>query len=162
MLRKQLASKRSSLEIELGQNLRRKRDKIKQKIDAMADVGGDGPTQTDTELVTRRASLESLKRAIKIATEKIKKVEDQMEKIILAVAKKEKELEALQTQQSEDSRGFAKQQKNVERYLAKRQMLIARKDENSKKVRELGALPPDAFEKHKKNIAIKKVSLALM
>lgn len=126
----------------------------------MADVGGEGPTQIDTELVTRRASLESLKRSIASATEKIKKVEDQIEKIILSIAKKEKELEALQTQQSEDSRGFAKQQKNVERYLAKRQMLIARKDENSKKVRELGALPPDAFEKHKKNIAIKKVSSA--
>lgn len=125
----------------------------------MADVGGEGPTQTDTELVTRRASLESLKRAIASATEKIKGVENEMEKITHAIAQKEKEFEALQLKQNEDGRGFAKQQKNVERYLAKRQMLIARKDENSKKIRELGALPPDAFEKHKKNVAMKKVSM---
>lgn len=128
----------------------------------MADVGGEGPTQTDTELVTRRASLESLKRAITSANEKIKAVEDEMEKINQAIAKKEKEFEALHMKQNEDSRGFAKQQKNVERYLAKRQMLIARKDENSKKIRELGALPPDAFEKHKKNVAMNKVSVSIL
>lgn len=125
----------------------------------MADAGGEGPTQTDTELVTRRASLDSLKKSIATAIEKIKAVEEQMEQILRDIAKKEKEFETLQMKQTEDSRGFAKQQKNVERYLAKRQMLIARKDENTKKIRELGALPPDAFEKHKKNVAVKKVGL---
>ncbi|KAK9897698.1 RecF/RecN/SMC protein [Cystobasidium minutum MCA 4210] len=155
--RQALAGKRSSIEIELGQNLRRKRDKIKQKIDSMADVGGGGPTQTDTELVTRRDSLEALDKSIANLNEKIKDVEKRLDQIAQAILKKEKELEALQLKQTEEGRGFAKQQKNVERYLAKRQILLARKDENTKKVRELGALPAEAFEKHKKKLDVKKL-----
>lgn len=148
------------MEIELGQNLRRKRDKIKQKIDSMAEAGGDGPTQVETELVTRRASLDSLKKAIANANEQIKIIDQEIEKITQAIAKKSKDLEALQSKQAEESRGFAKQQKNVERYLAKRQILLAKKDENAKKIRELGALPAEAFEKEKKQIAVKKVRSA--
>jgi hypothetical protein len=37
----------------------------------------------------------------------------------------------VQNQQSEDSRGIARQQKNTERYLAKKQMLMGRKDDFS-------------------------------
>lgn len=128
----------------------------------MADVGGGGPTQTDNELVTRRASLDALERSITALNEKIKDVEKRLDQIAQAILKKEKELETLQSKQVEEGRGFAKQQKNVERYLAKRQILLARKDENTKKVRELGALPPDAFEKHKKKLDVKKVRLPLI
>lgn len=125
----------------------------------MAEVGGDGPTQTETELVTRRASLDALRKSIANFDEQIKDVEKRLDQITQSILKKEKELEALQSKQTEEGRGFAKQQKNVERYLAKRQILLARKDENTKKVRELGALPTEAFEKHKKKVDLKKASL---
>ena len=36
----------------------------------------------------------------------------------------------------------------TERYLAKRQMLTARKDECSRNIRDLGVLPEEAFEKY--------------
>lgn len=124
----------------------------------MAEVGGDGPTQTENELVTRRASLDALRKSIANFDEQIKDVEKRLDQITQSILKKEKELEALQSKQTEEGRGFAKQQKNVERYLAKRQILLARKDENTKKVRELGALPTEAFEKHKKKVDLRKAS----
>ena len=58
------------------------------------------------------------------------------------------ELEKLQTQQAEDVRGVSKQQKSTERYLAKRQMLLNRKDECNRNIRDLGVLPEEAFEKY--------------
>lgn len=57
-------------------------------------------------------------------------------------------LERAQQQQSEDSRSVTKLQKNTERYLAKKQMLTARKDECNRNIRDLGVLPEEAFEKY--------------
>jgi structural maintenance of chromosome 3 (chondroitin sulfate proteoglycan 6) len=57
-------------------------------------------------------------------------------------------LEQLQTQQVEDSRGISRQQKNTERYLSKKQVLLSRKDECNRNIRDLGVLPEEAFEKY--------------
>lgn len=51
----------------------------------------------------------------------------------------------METQQADDGRSLAKQQKNVERYLTKKQTLIGRKDECNKNIRDLGVLPEEAF-----------------
>jgi len=59
-------------------------------------------------------------------------------------------LETIQNQQAEDSRSVTKQQKTTERYLAKRQMLLGRKDECNRSIRDLGVLPEEAFEKYTK------------
>ena len=56
--------------------------------------------------------------------------------------------EALQNQQGEDSRGISKQQKNTERYIAKKQMLLQRKDDCNNSIRDLGVLPEEAYEKY--------------
>jgi structural maintenance of chromosome 3 (chondroitin sulfate proteoglycan 6) len=58
------------------------------------------------------------------------------------------QLEQLQNHQSEDSRDISRQQKNTERYHAKRQMLSNRKDECNRNIRDLGVLPEEAFEKY--------------
>lgn len=57
-------------------------------------------------------------------------------------------LEKVQNQQSDDSRSIARQQKNTERYLAKKTMLTGRKDECNRNIRDLGVLPEEAFEKY--------------
>ena len=59
-------------------------------------------------------------------------------------------LEAVQAQQSEDSSSISKQQKNTERYMAKRNLLLGRKDECNRNIRDLGVLPEEAFEKYTK------------
>ena len=57
-------------------------------------------------------------------------------------------LEKAQNQQTEDSRSVTKLQKNTERYLAKKQMLVSRKEECNRNIRDLGVLPEEAFEKY--------------
>jgi structural maintenance of chromosome 3 (chondroitin sulfate proteoglycan 6) len=57
-------------------------------------------------------------------------------------------LEAMQNQQAEDSRSMAKQQKSTERYLAKKNLLVNKKDECNGNIRDLGVLPEEAFEKY--------------
>lgn len=57
-------------------------------------------------------------------------------------------LETMQNQQTEDSRSMAKQQKSTERYLAKKNLLVSKKDESNRNIRDLGVLPEEAFEKY--------------
>lgn len=71
--------------------------------------------------------------------------EAQTSELTSLVASLEKEREKKDGQQAEDGRTIQKQQKTVERYLAKRQVLTARKDECNKNIRDLGVLPEEAF-----------------
>lgn len=64
------------------------------------------------------------------------------------VQKKLTSLEDLQNEQVDDGRNISKQQKMTERFLAKRQMLLGRKDECNSNIRDLGVLPEEAFEKY--------------
>jgi structural maintenance of chromosome 3 (chondroitin sulfate proteoglycan 6) len=48
----------------------------------------------------------------------------------------------------ENTRAIMKVQKNAERYLTKRQTLLARKEECSNAIRDLGVLPEEAFTKY--------------
>jgi structural maintenance of chromosome 3 (chondroitin sulfate proteoglycan 6) len=74
--------------------------------------------------------------------------EKESEKLQSQLQEEKSSLERLQSQQAEDSRGVSKQQKNTERYLAKRNMLMNRKDETNRSIRDLGVLPEEAFEKY--------------
>lgn len=75
-------------------------------------------------------------------------MDKESEKLSAKLVELRNTLEQVQNQQAEDSRGISKQQKNTERYHTKRQMLLNRKDECNRNIRDLGALPSDAFEKY--------------
>lgn len=75
-------------------------------------------------------------------------MEKQSDEVTNEIQELQKTLEKVQIQQTEDSRNIARQQKTTERYLAKRQMLLSRKDECGRNIRDLGVLPEEAFEKY--------------
>lgn len=52
-------------------------------------------------------------------------MEAEQDKMSSALQKARNELEKVQNEQSEDGRAMGKQQKNTERYMAKRQLLIS-------------------------------------
>lgn len=87
-------------------------------------------------------------------------IETETEKLRADTLKLEKEREKKDTQQADDQRNIAKQQKNVERYLHKRQVLIQRKDECNRNIRDLGVLPEEAFAET--NASSEKVSGILL
>lgn len=75
-------------------------------------------------------------------------MEKESDKLTAKLQELRSRLETMQNQQTEDSRGISKQQKNTERYLAKKQMLMNRKDDCNRNIRDLGVLPEEAFEKY--------------
>ncbi|KAI0371167.1 structural maintenance of chromosome protein 3 [Pilatotrama ljubarskyi] len=143
----ELGGRKNILEIELNEGLMRRREELRLKIETLgASEAGD--SDSDEALDTKNRELRALNNSIESLTKKIQETEKDIEKANHQLQEQRAELEKIQNQQSEDVRGISKQQKSTERYLAKRQMLLNRKDECNRNIRDLGVLPEEAFEKY--------------
>ncbi|GAA5860544.1 hypothetical protein JCM8547_000336 [Rhodosporidiobolus lusitaniae] len=148
----ELAKRKDLLEIDLTENLRRRREELRAKIEAF-DTGAtttaqqqeDGAAENGEDLEARKAELGRLQRQIDELNERLEEIDTETEKLNKDVAHLEKDREKREAQQADDHRTITRQQKNVERYLAKRQVLLQRKDECNKNIRDLGVLPEEAF-----------------
>ena len=152
------------LEIELNESLRRRREELRGKIESLGEAEAGDASAAETldaktrELRTLNTSIDGLhKRAQGMSamrtcsvdpTNSFPEMEKEVEKLTARLQEERNSLEKLQSEQAEDSRGVSKQQKNMERYLAKRTMLLNRKDECNRNIRDLGVLPEEAFEKY--------------
>ncbi|KAI0743763.1 structural maintenance of chromosome protein 3 [Daedaleopsis nitida] len=143
----QVGASKNLIEIELNEGLVRRREELRLKIEGLgASEAGDADSEETLEAKTRE--LKTLNNSISVLQGKIQETEKEIEKANHELQELRGELEKLQNQQTEDVRGISKQQKHTERYLAKRQMLINRKDECNRNIRDLGVLPEEAFEKY--------------
>ncbi|THU99128.1 RecF/RecN/SMC protein [Dendrothele bispora CBS 962.96] len=139
--------KKSTIEIELNERLRRRREELRLKIDALAIAEGDEAASVD-DLEARTRELKALNLSIQTLTRKTQEMEKESDELSNRIQDLQKQLETVQSQQVEDSRNISRQQKTTERYLAKKQMLTGRRDECSRNIRDLGVLPEEAFEKY--------------
>ncbi|KAG8821762.1 Structural maintenance of chromosomes protein 3 [Serendipita sp. 399] len=144
-----LQYRKEMLEVELNENLRKKRDELEGILERLDDtpLGDSSDSATfearTRELGTLESSLNRLARDLQVEEERI-------EAASASIATDTKELEKEMQAQRDDNRALSKEQKLTERYLAKRQILTARKDECSRNIRDLGVLPEEAFEKYTK------------
>ncbi|THH18649.1 hypothetical protein EW146_g2367 [Bondarzewia mesenterica] len=142
-----LGSQRNIIQIELNENLRRRREELRLKIEALGlPEDGDGTAANDLEVRSR--GLRSLNTSIESLGKRVQDMEKETEKLSSELQEARSTLEKVQNQQADDSRNIARQQKNTERYMAKRQLLLGRKDECNRNIRDLGVLPEEAFERY--------------
>ncbi|KAJ3747632.1 structural maintenance of chromosome protein 3 [Lentinula detonsa] len=141
-----LESKKNSLEIELNERLRRRREELRTRLDLLSEPEEANGAADDLE--SRLKELQSIDNAINSLTTRNQSLEKETDDISNNVQHLIKHLEELQSQQLDDGRNITRQQKVTERYLAKRQMLVSRKDECNRNIRDLGVLPEEAFEKY--------------
>ncbi|EUC62501.1 chromosome segregation protein SudA [Rhizoctonia solani AG-3 Rhs1AP] len=144
----ELGTRKNMLEIELSESLKRKRDELRSKLDSLAHVDTDDLESTGADLAAKTQELEALNDSITTLQDRIAETEAEHDKLTSEMNKLTAQIEKLQTQQVEDSRGISRQQKSTERYLTKRQVLLTRKDECNTKIRDLGVLPEEAYEKY--------------
>ncbi|KAF9474585.1 structural maintenance of chromosome protein 3 [Pholiota conissans] len=142
----ELEGRKNTVEIELKERLQRRREELRLKMEALEEPDENSSSVEDLEARTRE--LKMLNNSIQAMTKRLQATEKEGEELTAKIQEHRAELEKVQTQQTEDSRTMSKQQKTTERYLAKRQMLLTRKDECNRNIRDLGVLPEEAFEKY--------------
>ncbi|KAF8839572.1 RecF/RecN/SMC protein [Paxillus ammoniavirescens] len=146
--RSEMDGRKNLLEIELNENLRRRQRELQAKLEAIGEEAESGDGTSPESVDARKRELRSLGASIAAATKRSQDADKDVEKLNTELQELRFSMENAQQQQSEDSRSVTKLQKNTERYLAKKQMLTARKDECNRNIRDLGVLPEEAFEKY--------------
>ncbi|KAG5726886.1 Chromosome segregation protein sudA [Termitomyces sp. T112] len=142
-----LEGQKNQIEIELNERLRRRREELQSTLDALGDPE-DGDVTSAGALEVKLRELKILNKSIAILTAKTQAMEKEGDDLAVKLQELRASLEKVNNQQAEDSRTINRQQKTTERYLAKRQMLLSRKDECNRNIRDLGVLPEEAFEKY--------------
>ncbi|KAI0718995.1 structural maintenance of chromosome protein 3 [Cerioporus squamosus] len=143
----EISARKNLLDIELNEGLMRRREELRLKIEGLgASEAGDAGSEEALE--AKQRELRALNNSIDSLQKKIQETEKEIEKANHQLQEQRSELERIQSQQAEDVRGISKQQKSTERYLTKRQLLLNRKDECNRNIRDLGVLPEEAFEKY--------------
>lgn len=169
----ELSNRKSMLEIDLFENLRRRRDELSVTLEALGEtlVGGDGGGASAEDVDMRKRERETIRKRIGEREKRINAVEKDLDKLAQSVQETQNRYEKTKAEQAEDARGISRQQKNVERYLGKKSRLLEQRDRCNRNILDLGVLPEEAFEKymntapdkllkklHKVNEALKKFS----
>ncbi|KAK9248567.1 RecF/RecN/SMC [Lipomyces tetrasporus] len=141
-VRSAIEQEKVAVELDLRQVLYMQRDQLRAEM-IEHDIAGESDA---TSVAT---SLEQLHDAIARNAQKLHELENESEDTEAELAAKEDECAKLQTLQLEDARSIERQQNSLERSMAKRGILVQRKDDINRKVRDLGALPEEAFDRYK-------------
>ncbi|KAI9202171.1 structural maintenance of chromosome protein [Polychytrium aggregatum] len=131
----ELETPKALLEIALNSNLKRRREAIQTQLEAIDS--GDGAD----EIQVRTAEIETLNKAINRIQKRSDEVESDFDQIVSKQREESQALEKLRLSQMEDYRGIEQQHRGVEKYMQRKALLMKRKDECDKNLREVGVLP---------------------
>ncbi|CAB5184505.1 uncharacterized protein OCT59_029661 [Rhizophagus irregularis] len=136
--RSELEARKNVLENELNANLKRRREELLIHIESLA-------TTDDDQIHNTKDELEKL---IQDMSERADEIETELQNSSTVLSEKSSELEKLKSEQIERQQKLERQQKNVDKFLSKRKLILQKKEECTKNIRELGALPDEAFKKY--------------
>lgn len=137
-------TRKAELETNLSTNLVRR----KQELEAVKQS-----PETDTlnaEVEAKRQELQDAKMFVEEVKKQLKRVSESIDdrnKELKKINKKKSELKA-RLEENEKSR--QNDDKRAEQLISRKNTLLAKQEEHSKKIRELGPLSSDAFEMHKR------------
>ncbi|KAF9097342.1 Structural maintenance of chromosomes protein 3 [Mortierella sp. GBA35] len=140
--RSKIGTRKNILEITLRSNLRPRLDELRDKIE-------HGVVMNDEGLEKRQRDLASILKSLDEIKGRTQEIDDELENSEKNVADKESLLEKSRTAQQEEARQMRKSQKDAEKYVSRRNLLLRKKEDCTKNIRELGVLPEEAFEKYK-------------
>ncbi|XP_008361897.3 structural maintenance of chromosomes protein 3-like isoform X1 [Malus domestica] len=145
---------KAELETNLTTNLERRRQELEAIISSVETDNYNGEAEIKTQ------ELNDAELLVKDATEQLKRVSETIDSKSKHLKRIKDEKTALKTLEDKYERTLQDEAKELEQLLSKRNMFLAKQEEYSKKIRELGPLSSDAFEAYKRR-GIKELHKAL-
>ncbi|KAF4374153.1 hypothetical protein G4B88_020545 [Cannabis sativa] len=137
-------SRKSELETNLTTNLKRR----KQELEVIVSSAETDNLQGEVE--NKRQELHDARSAVQDATEQLKRVCASIGDRTKQLKKIKDEKTKLKNLEDNYERTLQDEAKELEQLLSKRNMFLAKQEEFSRKIRELGPLSSDAFETYKR------------
>ncbi|XP_022752481.1 structural maintenance of chromosomes protein 3 isoform X1 [Durio zibethinus] len=137
-------TRKAELETNLTTNLKRR----KQELEAIISVAEADALLDEAEL--KRQELMDAKLLVEDATQQLKRVSDRIDEQTKQLRGIKDEKNNLRGLEDAYERTLQDEAKELEQLLSKRSNLLAKQEEYSKKIRELGPLSSDAFETYKR------------
>ncbi|KAK6341176.1 Structural maintenance of chromosomes protein 3 [Orbilia brochopaga] len=147
--RAEVEQRKTNLESMLHDNLEVRLDQLK----AMSEEGDSdaaGGIGQGRRIADLQADLKRVKKAIASVEQRLHETEESIEKYNSEIGKLEKSIASKQAEQEQEATNIEKYQKRMEKSMAKRAMLVDNAAEVQRKIRDLGVLPDEAFEKYTK------------
>ena len=163
--RSELETRKSTLEIELRENLRPRLEQLSVNDFERLD-GGAQRTLKDSQ-----KDLKRIDKSMQTVEAKLRDMDGAVEKFNAQISELEQQHTETRRQQEDIAKGIERQQKRMEKSIQKKALLAKQAAEVSSRIRDLGVLPQEAFAKfektkseaivkrlHKVNEALKKYS----
>lgn len=144
-----LTSRKTSLQIDLDELLRRERDEVNAQLEDLGEnmvVAGGAAVAGNVD--ARKGELERIRRQRDDRKSRVDEIDAELESIAKDLVAVQEGHDKTYAEQLETARQIEKQQKNVDRYMSKRQRLLEQKDKCNGHIRDLGVLPEEAYEKY--------------
>ncbi|XP_062515711.1 structural maintenance of chromosomes protein 3-like [Corticium candelabrum] len=138
----ELEKKKRTLESLLEEDLNRRREQLQQVVD---DVSVAQQVRDVDLLKHEDEQLESLTSDLKEQLARLRESEDSLTKKIAYLSKS---LEKKRQEESDLEAEIQERQKQFDKRASKRAALLAKEQEHVKKIRQLGSLPAEAFDKY--------------
>ena len=153
--RLEFEGRKAMLEVELRENLRMR---LEQLLGQDIEGGGAGGVNgQNTLLKERQRELKRISKTIEELESRLKESERSIDEATSQLQKRQQAKIEAQQQQEEVARTIERQQKRMEKSMAKKALLTEKAAECAKNIRDLGVLPEEAFEKYR-NLESDKVN----
>lgn len=141
---------KTELEIDINQNLQARLDRLISKFSSHVNKAdnGDSVAEKSSSVAEAERALKHIQKEINSTEKEIVRLEETIEKNSKEIAGNEGELQQLKDARINLARSISNHQKEAEKFISKRSVLVERRDEVVRKIRELGVLPPDAFTRY--------------
>lgn len=141
-MRIKLETEKNRLELLLNSNLLKKLERLQSEIQEMTSV------DRKQKLELQRADLEAINKRHSDVAGSIRELDQQVDQGTREHRDLLKELEKWKNVEREHQERISEDAKELEKITNKQSLLLKKKEECTKKIRELGSLPSEAFEKY--------------
>uniref|UniRef100_A0A5F8HB88 Structural maintenance of chromosomes protein 3 n=1 Tax=Monodelphis domestica TaxID=13616 RepID=A0A5F8HB88_MONDO len=130
------------VETYLNENLRKRLDQVEQELNELRETEGG------TVLTATTSELEAINKRVKDTMARSDDLDNSIDKTEVAIKDLQKSMERWKTMEKEHMDAINHDTKELEKMTNRQGMLLKKKEECMKKIRELGSLPQEAFEKY--------------
>lgn len=142
--RMETETRKAELEANLSTNL------VRRKQELEATISSAETDTLDGDAVSKKQELKDAKSLVDDVSQQFKRISEDINKMTKQLKNIKDEKNKLKTLEDNYQRTLQDEAKELEQLLSKRNVLLAKQEEFSKKIRDLGPLSSDAFDTYKR------------